>query len=176
MIGILEGRISTKAYHGFGPSFSLLAQYNLAVKALRANSPKMALNHLDQVLQRYPLFAPALYNHGAASYQIGDMDTALTMFLACNHSSVDSDKIIDLEAAAIRNMDLILFREDVSFAQEPASANLFLPGVAKDLMLKSAVPHCILSLGRTPLEPFRACGVRHARLTAAVLLAAKSMI
>ena len=27
MIGILEGRISTQAYHGFGPSFSLLAQY-----------------------------------------------------------------------------------------------------------------------------------------------------
>eukprot|EP00946_MAST-07B_sp_MAST-7B-sp1_P003697 g3697.t1 len=142
MIGILEGRISTKAYHGFGPSFSLLAQYNLAVKALRANSPKMALNHLDQVLQRYPLFAPALYNHGAASYQIGDMDTALTMFLACNHSSVDSDgESSDLAAAAIRNMDLILSGEDaLAFAQEHGISK-FIPrsGVAKDLMLESAV-------------------------------------
>eukprot|EP00946_MAST-07B_sp_MAST-7B-sp1_P000331 g331.t1 len=146
MIGIVEGRISTKAQHEFGSSFSLLAQYNIAVKALRTNNPKMALEHLDQILQHYPLFAPALYNHGAASYQIGDMDTALTMFSACNRSSVDSDgKMSDLAAAAIRNLDLILSGEDaLAFAQEHSiSKFISRSGATEHLMLESAVRHSL---------------------------------
>ena len=120
MVGIVQERISTKARHGFGPAFSSLARYNLAVKALRTNSPEIALGHLDHVLQRAPTFAPALYNHGTASYQTGDLETALVMFSACNRSSVLSDgQGSDLAAAAARNMVLIYSREDGrAFARE----------------------------------------------------------
>ena len=113
MVGIVQERISTKARHGFGPAFSSLARYNLAVKALRANNPDVALDHLKYVLERAPTFAPALYNYGAASYQLGDLDLASRMFSACNRSSVLSDGHgSDLAAAASRNMDLIHSSEE----------------------------------------------------------------
>ena len=120
MIGIVQERISTKARHEFGPAFSSLARYNLAVKALRANSPEAALRHLDHVLNHAPTFAPALYNHGVASYQTGDLETALAMFLGCNYSSVLSDgKGSTLAAAAVRNIDLIHAREQgLMFARD----------------------------------------------------------